>query len=174
MPEPRSKIIDGETFQLSNPYQAGHQLTEIEANVLNQVRSENIGNNLRAAVKDAKEKRDKGDPTDFDGLKALVADYDEKYSFALGGGGAPRKDPVEREAYTLAVEFVKGDLAKKGRTWKQVPEGLTEEEWVAKRDAVVDQVASRENIIELARQRVEQKKALNAGGSAALDDLLKA
>ena len=43
----KSKIIDGLSFEISQPYAAGQTINEAEAKALNQVRSENIGNNLR-------------------------------------------------------------------------------------------------------------------------------
>jgi hypothetical protein len=164
MAEAKTKIIDGESFQISQPYTAGHTLTEIEARVLNQVRSENIGNNLRSAIKDAKDKRDKGDSADFDKLADLVAQYDAEYTFATpGAGGSTRKlDPVEREALALAKDYVKADLAKKGRKVSQVPEGLTEDEWKAKLENAYETVAGREEIIKLAKQRVAQKQKVTA------------
>lgn len=167
--EAADKIIDGESFKISRPYLAGHVLNEIEAKTLNQVRAENIGNNLRTAVKEAKEARDKGDPKAFDGLKDLVAKYDADYKFELGGGGGRRMDPVEREAHNLAIEAVKADLAGKGRTMKQVPEGLTKEQWEAKLEAAIDTVAAKEEILKLAKSRVAQKQKIGAG---ALGDLL--
>src|SRR5688572_6489425 len=108
MPEPKTKIIDGESFTISQPYEAGHACTDAEARALNQVRSENIGNNLRVMIKEAKEKRDAGDNSAYDGLAAAVADYDAKYTFSMGGGGggtSRKMDPIEREARSLATEY---------------------------------------------------------------------
>lgn len=171
MPEAKAKIINGETFQISQPYIAGHILTEIEAKVLNQVRSENIGNNMRESVKEALEAREKGDGSKYDALAGLVAAYDAEYTFASGGGGGTSRklDPIEREAKALAEAYVREDLKKKGRTWKQVPEGLTEDEWVAKRDAVVENLMASEGILKLAKQRVQQKsKVADAIGDVTL------
>lgn len=163
------KIIDGEAFKISRPYNTGHILTEIEAKVLNQVRAENIGNNLRSLVKEAKEKRDKGDAKDFEGLSAAVAKYDADYKFELGGGGGRRMDPVEREAHNLAIEFVKADLAGKGRSMKQVPEGMTQEAWDEKLEAAIDKVAASEKILTLAKKRVGEKSKI---GKEAIGNLL--
>lgn len=171
MSETKAKIIAGESFQVSQPYAAGHTLTEVEAKVLNQVRSENIGNNLRELVKEALEAREKGDNSKYDALAEAVAKYDAEYTFTSGGGGGVSRklDPVEREAKSLAEAYVREDLRKKGRTWKQVPEGLSEEEWIAKRDAVVEQLMASEGILKLAKQRVSQKtKVADAIGEVTL------
>lgn len=159
MPELKTKVIAGEPFQVSAPYAEGHVLTAIEAKVLNQVRAENIGNNLRETVKDAITKRDAGDASDFEGLAKIVADYDAEYTFSTpgAGGGARKLDPVEREAKSLAEAYVREDLKKKGRTWKQVPDNMTEEQWIEKRDATVEKLMGDETILKLAKERVNKK-----------------
>ena len=77
--------------------------------------------------------------------------------YSMGGGGASRLDPVEREAKTLAESYVREDLRKKGRKWNQVPDGMTEEQWIEKRSSVVEQLMTSEGILKLAKQRVQQK-----------------
>jgi hypothetical protein len=171
MPEAKQKIINGETFTITTPYLAGHVLTEVEAKVLNQVRAENIGNNLRETVKEALEARDKGDASKYDGLAELVSKYDAEYTFSMGGGGggATRLDPIEREAKSLAEAYVREDLKKKGRKWAQIPDGLTEEEWVEKRTAVVEKLMASEGILKLAKKRVSEKgKVADAIGDVSL------
>jgi len=113
MPETKTKIIDGESFEITWPYVAGHVLNDAEAKALNQVRSENIGNNLRSAVKEAKEKAEKGDANAMTELRTAVAEYDREYTFALGGTPARKLDPVEREARNIANEYLKAEFAKK-------------------------------------------------------------
>ena len=171
MPENKTKLIAGESFSVSQPYEAGHVLTEAEAKALNQTRAENIGNNLRETVKEALAKRDGGDTSAMETLQELVAKYDSAYTFSMGGGGVStrRLDPVEREAKAIATEIIKADLAAKGRKWNQVPEGLTEEEWVAKRDAVLEQQMAREDVLKLAKKRVNERSKLTEGGLEALD-----
>lgn len=169
MPEQKKKLIAGEEFMVSQPYAAGHVLTEVEAKTLNQTRAENIGNNLRETVKDAIAKRDAGDSSAYDALASTVAAYDAEYTFAMGGSGVSTRklDPVEREAKAIATELIKNDLATKGRKWTQVPEGLTKDEWEAKRDAVLETVMARDDVIALAKKRVKEKEKL-AGGIEAL------
>lgn len=159
MSETKTKVIAGEAFQVTAPYAEGHVLTAIEAKVLNQVRAENIGNNLRDAVKEAITKRDSGDAEAMTALAELVTKYDAEYTFSTpgAGGGSRKLDPVEREAKSLAEAYIREDLKKKGRTWKQVPDGLTEEEWIEKRDAQVEKLMVNETILKLAKERVNKK-----------------
>lgn len=163
MPETKTKIIDGESFEITWPYAAGHTLTDAEAKALNQVRSENIGNNLRSAVKEAKEKAEKGDATAMAELRTAVAEYDREYTFALGGTPARKLDPVEREARNIANEYIKADLAKKGRKISQVPEGLTKEQWEEKLEANREKLMANETILKAARKRVAEKQKIVDG-----------
>mgnify|MGYP003494913242 CR=1 FL=1 len=66
----------------------------------------------------------------YDGLRKLVADYDAEYNFSMGGGGVSTRklDPVERQAKKIADDMIRADLAKKGRTIKQVPPAPTAEQ----------------------------------------------
>lgn len=150
----KAKIIDGISFEISQPYAAGHTLTEVEAKVLNQVRSENIGNNLRAQVKDFKEKGKESE------LSALVKEYDEAYVFTTAGDGSGRKtlDPIEREARAIAKDVIKAELAKQGRNLKTVPEGLTAEQWAEKLEENIEKIATNETVLKAARKAVEDKR----------------
>lgn len=155
MPEPKTKLIAGQEFTISQPYVEGHQLTAAEAKQLNQVRAENIGNNLREAVKQALEK---GTPS-VDELRAQVADYDSKYNFSMGGGGgASRKDPVEREAIKLAKEAVKAHLLKLGRKLTDIPAGMTKEDWESKLEDSIESTAARPEILAEAKKNVAAAK----------------
>lgn len=147
------KTINGLEFDISQPYSEGHTCTAAEARALNQTRSENIGNNARAKIK---EMLDKGSPTDE--IAAYVADIDSKYVFTLAGVSASRKlDPVEREANKLARELLKAHLAETGRKITVAPEGMTEEEWDDKVAAEVERIASDEQVLKAAKKNVEAK-----------------
>src|SRR5690606_41737944 len=82
MPEPKDKIIAGHKFQVSQPYEAGHVLTEIEARVRSQLRAENIANNLLTAGKEA---RANGT---LDEMAKLVAGYDAANGFTTPSEGS--------------------------------------------------------------------------------------
>lgn len=150
----KTVTIAGLSVELSTPYVAGHTLNEAEAKTLNQVRIENIRNNLAKAVKEAGE--DEGKLAE---VKAAIAAYDSEYQFTLAstGGGTTRKDPVDREAYAIAREFVKAHLAKTGRNFKSVPEGMSEDEWKAKLEENIEKVATSEAVIAEAKKTVAAK-----------------
>lgn len=145
----KSVIIAGQSFDLATPYSAGHTLTEAEAKTLNQVRHENVRNNMAKVVKEAVES---GDQAKLAELPTKVAAYDADYAFSIGGSGVSRTvDPVEREARAIAKEYVKAHLARTNRTFKSVPEGLTEDEWKAKLEENISKVASSESVLKEAR-----------------------
>jgi len=163
----KTVTIHGESFELSTPYVAGHVLTEAEAKHLNQTRLENVRNNVAKAVKEATESQD---PAKIAEARSLVAEYDAKYEFTLAGAGAPRVtlDPVQKEARKLAVDFVKAKLSEQGRTIKQVPQGLTEDEWKEKLEANYEKVMAQEAIQKQARKIVAERKK---GADAVVEEL---
>lgn len=163
MPELKDKLIDGQTYKITAPYAEGHVVTAAEAKVLNQTRSENIGNNVRAKLKElhAAEK--------FEDAVALIASVDADYVFTLSntGAGTRKLDPIEREALAIAKEIVKNHLAKTGRSMSKVPDGETEESWAEKIEAHLDNLSTREDVVKLAKQRAGAKqKVIDAGMEA--------
>jgi hypothetical protein len=84
--------IAGVQFDVNTPYEPGQTVGDLEAKVLNQTRAENVGNNLRETIK---EKQEAG--AQFDELQKIVAEYDSKYNFAMGGGAREPVDPLARE-----------------------------------------------------------------------------
>jgi hypothetical protein len=158
-------VIQGEKFTVGTPYDAGHTLTEAEARALNQVRLENIRNNLASRVAKALEGGE-GAPS-LDEVRAYAVEYDGKYDFsqrAASGAGARKLDPVEREARKLAREAIAEHLREQGRKLSDVPEGSTKEEWEAKLDETISQVAADDNILRAAKKIVNDRQ--KAGRSA--------
>ena len=148
------KTINGVAFEISQPYAEGHVITEAEARVLNQTRSENIGNNLRAKLK---EMADAG--ASEAELQALVAEKDAEYVFTLSNARASRQlDPYEKEASKIARELLKDHLAQTGRKLTVAPEGLTQEEWDEKAASEVDRIAAREDVMAAAKKRVDARR----------------
>lgn len=152
MPEAKTKIIAGHEFTISQPYEAGHTLTEVEAKVLNQVRSENIANNMRKAVKDAEA------AGTLDEVRAKVAEYDAEYTFAMPSAGGSKRivDPVEREARKLAREAIRAQLA------KETPPRKLKDVDPEKLEAAIEFVASKEEILKLARKAVKDRETAGA------------
>lgn len=160
----KTKTINGLAFEISMPYEAGQTINEAEAKALNQTRSENIGNNLRAKVKEMAEAGES-----HEAIAAIVSEADASYVFTLAAVSTSAKlDPYEREAQKIAKELVKAKLAAQGRKLTDVPEGVTKEDWEAKVQATIEQVASGENVIKAARKAVDAKKKQ---GEALLESL---
>lgn len=154
MPDAKTKTIEGRNFEISQPYEEGHVITAIEARVLNQTRSENIGNNVRAKLKEAIE----AGQSDAE-LAALVAEVDANYAFtAAGTRAAARLDPYEREARKIARELLKNHLAESGRKLTVAPEGTTQEEWDERIEAEVERISTDTSVLEAAKKEVDAKK----------------
>jgi hypothetical protein len=154
MSETKPKVINGISFAISQPYGAGHVLTELEAKVLNQTRSENVGNNVRAKIKDMLEEgKSEAD------IQAYVAGVDAEYVFRTVSEGAGRSvDPYEREALKIARDLLKDHLATTGRKITVTPDGLTDDEWKDKVSAEVERIASTEVVLKAAKKNVDAKR----------------
>lgn len=149
------KTINGLSFEITEPYAEGHTCSAIEARVLNQTRSENIGNNTRAKIKEMQESESHSEQDIID----YVASVDAEYVFTAAGVSASRKlDPVEREAVKLARELLKGHLANDGRKLTVAPEGLSEEEWDDKVSAEIERIAAMDEIVNAAKKNVAAKQ----------------
>ncbi len=137
--------IAEQTFNVNEPYQAGHTITEIEAKVLNQTRAENVGNNLRTTIKEALEKG-----KSHDEMQEIVAKYDGEYDFSKGGSNRVVLDPLEKEARKVAREYIKDYLAEQGRKLKEVEDEALEAE--------IDRIAQNDQVLELAKERLAAKQ----------------
>lgn len=149
----KTKIINGHAFEISQPYEAGHAITEAEARALNQVRSENIGNNVREKVKELLEAGNTAE------AEALVAEKDGAYEFTLASvGGSAKRDPIENEARRLARDIIKAQLAESGRKLTVAPEGVTEDEWKDKIEAEVERISALDEVLKVAKKNVDDKQ----------------
>lgn len=158
--------IAGQTFTVLQPYAAGHTITEAEAKALNQVRAENVRNNMASKVKAAAEGTAKeGEPT-ADNIVAFVTEYDASYVFTLAsvGGGKRSTDPIEVEALRIARGMFADWASAKKLTVKAVKEKIGEEAYEAK----VAEIAERDDVVKEAKRRV---KAREASAASAMDDL---
>lgn len=110
---PRSTItIAGVVVECPQPFAEGHILSANEAAALNQTFSENIRNNL------AKHFKENAENSEFD-PQAAVDEYVPTYSFGVRRGRSVA-DPIEREAYRMALESVKEALKNAGYKLKEV------------------------------------------------------
>src|SRR5690606_27913824 len=137
----------------------GHPLTEAEAKALNQVFAENVRNNTAGKIKKAKE-----EGGDVAAAIAEAEEYARNYEFSMpstGGGTRRVVDPVEREARSIARELIKAKVEESGRKLKDVDK--------EKLAAKIDEVAANEDVLKLARKRVNEKKKLADVGLQGLD-----
>jgi len=149
--------IQGETFEVTAPYSEGAVINAAEAKSLNQSRAENIGNNFRAAVKDALAKPEGAErAAAVAKVKADFAAYDATYVFTLGGTTRTPIDPIEAEAIRIAKEAV-GDQIRKAKGLS-VKDYLAIEGNQARYDAALEATATSDRVLALAKQRVNAKK----------------
>lgn len=152
-------FIQKQPFPVTEPYSAGHVLTEIEAKVLNQVRAENIGNNFRKAVADALAGKE-GAKT-MDEVAKEFAEYDASYNFtAVRRSAGPRLSPLDAECLRLAKAWMVSKLKEMGKTFKAYVDENSKEVV----DAKLAEVAATEAIVALAKKNLaNQSKAPDLG-----------
>ncbi len=148
--------IKSYTFSLSEPFQPGTVITKAEAQALNDLRSENIQNNLRKAVADAVAVLGPDELLSQEALAELQAKftaYDNSYTFTERHTPKPRLGDIEAEARAVARERVEV-LA------RRVGETLSE----ADVDAAVAEMAGLPAIVEEARMRVSARRRVLGEG----------
>lgn len=157
--ERKEITIAGHNFLVAQPYAAGHVVNDAEAKALNQVRAENIRNNMATKVKLAF-----GDaPTEeinADTIGQIVTEYDAAYEFTLAsvGGGRKSVDPVESEARKLATAILTQALRQKGTTLKAMRERNPDAI-----DAKIAEIAERADVVKQAKANVKAREAMQAG-----------
>lgn len=117
MSDTKTITIQGLDFEASQPYAAGHTVTEAEAKALNQVRAENLRNNFAAKIKAAKGEAEALTDEQLLQLTSDFAAYDAAYQFTLAsvGGGKRETDPVQAEAKKIAKAIVADKLKAAGK-----------------------------------------------------------
>ena len=150
--------IQGVVVSITQPYAEGHTVTAAEAKALNQVRAENIGNNMRARIKKALEEADGDVAAIQESVQADVSEYDANYEFTLAsvGGGSTRMDPIEKEARKIANSLIMAKLREMGVTKKAYLEEHGEDALNIK----VAEVAENENVIAAAKAALAERQKL--------------
>lgn len=149
---PRTAItIQGETFEIGQPFGEGHICNANQAAALNQLLAENIRNNFGAQMKKAeKDGKDIPDQADLD-------TYVEKYEFGIRTGGFASADPVEREARKMAADHVKAAWRDEGYPMKD----LTAEDL---NNYINDIMAENGDALrEVARENIDRRKSVVSG-----------
>jgi len=153
--------VQGVVVTVAAPYAPGHAITEAEAKALNQVRAENIANNVRKTVQEiitaaggAEALTDEHKAQ----IQAAVAERDSKYEFTMAsvGGGREPVDPLTKECRAVARAFLTGKLKEKGLTQKQYAEQNGEDAFLGK----VIELADHPEIMKVARKNLATREGL--------------
>lgn len=149
--------IEGLVFEVSAPYAEGHTVNEAEAKALNQMRKENIGNNVRKAIKDLKSGEEFTDEEEVQ-AREIVAEKDANYEFTLASarGSGTSRDPLETMCNRLAREYLNSKIQEAGHTVKAYKETNGEDAYNEK----VAEIAENEQIVALAKERLSQREKL--------------
>lgn len=149
------------SFLVPIRYYEGHVVNANEANVLNQIMRENLGNNWRTKVQ-AFLKQEEGAHKSEDELRADFDKYVAEYQFSQAGTGTGRAalSPLEREARKIAKAVVIQMLA---RPTDQHPQGRKPKDIDAEKfEAEVARFAETEKVQALAKKNLKaQEKAIN-------------
>lgn len=144
------------TFELTDVFATGHQITEAEAFALNTLRAENIRNNVSRKVLEEAEKLPYGTLLPvalLETLQSYITDYADTYQFALPTVVKNRVGALEREIQYVAEIAV-----------AQVME-VTDPGW----DAALERAKGLPEIKEEARRRLEAKQAI---AQSSIEELL--
>lgn len=148
--------IQGASVNIAAPYAAGHQITEAEAKALNQVRAENIRNNMAKTVKDLIKKAGSTEVAQND-IQSAVSKYDGEYEFTLASvGGGRSLDPVEKAAKQIARNYIAGQLKAEGWTQKSYKEKHGEN---SIEDKIVE-LMEHPKVVAAAKKQVEEHRKL--------------
>lgn len=161
----------GFPVEVSEPYGEGHKCNAAEADVLNQTRSQNIGNNLRDDIRklaEVPEKESKASAAMIEqhqtAVQALVTDYDlgkedengeRKDGYTLSGGGRRTvRSPLERIQWRMAGESLQAWLSESGRKRSE----FSDDDWNAERERLAQDPA----IVEAAQEELAKAEARKA------------
>ena len=152
--------IAGVAFTLSAPYAAGQTMTDAEAAALNQVRAENIGNNVRKAIDAAKVADADGNksvpPDAMQTLLALVAQKDAEYVFNMASARVSKAiaSPLEKECLALAKAKLTQMLAAAGTSAKDYGKDRAE--------AKIAEIAVHPEVVKLAQRNLDARAKAGA------------
>lgn len=156
--------VQGVVVEVSAPYAEGQTITAAEAKALNQTRAENVRNNCAKQIKELLEGANGDVEAVAKQAQALVSEYDKSYEFTLAsvGGGRPKLDPLEKEAYGIARDFLVSKIKEAGMTLKAYTEKNGEEAVKAK----IEELAEHPEIVKAAKKALadRQKMADALGG----------
>ena len=153
--------IKGYQFRLRAPFEAGSVLTKGEAQALNNLRAENIQDNIRKAVSDACAVLAPGEllpPAELSRLQDLISKYDQGYQFLEKHTPKPRKGELELELRAVAEERARVQFRQAGM-----------EPAEAELEAAIAEMEQLPAVQDEARARVSARRRVAA---SALEDLI--
>ncbi len=109
--------IKGYQFTLRAPYSPGQRLGEAEAGHLNDLRADNIRDNMTRLVTDAKAGLESGkmlSPEALVELQEKITAYDAKYALQIKHQARPRVGRIEAQARLIAELRLDEQLRKQG------------------------------------------------------------
>jgi hypothetical protein len=151
--------IQGVVVSVTAPYLAGHVVTEAEAKALNQVRAENIGNNVRKAIQTLIEEAGGDKAAVKEKAQEIVSAKDAGYEFTLasvGGGSTASLDPLTKECRAVARNFVTAKLKEAGMTKKSYNEANGEEAFESK----VIELSEHPEVVRVAKKNLAARENL--------------
>lgn len=158
----RSISVGPYSFTLSEPYSAGHPLTEGEARALNALRAENIRNSLRRWI-ELEEKLSVGQlssrvllPEQITRLQQKLARYDESYAFGTPSRVEPRG--LAEMLRLVAEEFLAEELRRQGQSLESL----------VNRRELLEELAASEAVQQEARHRLAAAQRV---ATSVLDEL---
>jgi hypothetical protein len=150
----RKVTIQGQLFDLDDPYTEGHTCSTMEAKALNQTRAENIRNNFASNVKKLQGEAESLTDAQVKQLQSELDEYAKSYEFSVGAGRST--DPVEKEAKRIATELLDGLIAKKGTSKAKYIEANGKEKY----DALLSQVMEKPEVQKEAASVIAKRNKL--------------
>lgn len=151
------------SFLVGSPFAEGHKLTANEAEALNQLRAENIRNNVKKLVDRATKQLPPGEvlaPAELSELNDRVARYISGYEFGSGSSpnGGVRQTAFEAELRSIASDRLDTQLRAAGVALS--PEAY---------EAEIEKITREAEVIDEARARLAVRREVSA---QALQDLI--
>lgn len=153
-----TSVIAGFNYTFPVKYTAGQPISQTEADALNLLLAENVGNNFRRKINDAKDEATKaGEVFDATSFQDAIFTAANEYEFAgKRSSRAAGKSALEAKAYEIARRQVVDKLKVQGLYSKITKEQIAD---------FATKLATREDIL------AEAQKQLDSAAAFVIDDL---
>lgn len=162
----KNRMIADIEFPITLPYEAGHTLNDHEAAMLNQLRIENISNQVRKKVQAIKDAKDENGNFNLQAALDLVAAADANYDMSQARVASTRTSvaPLEREIEKVAKDQLRAVISAKHGSAVSVAK--YKEANPANYEDLMEQLRGNQKVIAIATERLrllqEQAAALKA------------